>query len=366
MDQNFIKDLLLLGAVPGIGHNRLRILVDKFGSPGRVLRAPFQQLMETDGIDQKNAERLIDPKNRPLAFVEDQIKLMERYGASIVTIWDESYPVHLKEIHDPPAFLFVRGSFDEADRQSIAMVGTRDMTSYGRSMTESLAKELVTRGVTIVSGLARGVDTQAHRAAIQYGGRTIAVLGCGVDRIYPSENFKLALEVTEHGAVISDYPMQTAPDSVNFPGRNRIISGLSLGTVVVEAGERSGALITADYALEQNRELFAVPGPVHSPMSKGPNRLIKQGAKLVENVDDILCELEGRLATKPQAPLRTPEWTLTSAEETVYNALGSEPTHVDRISKTACLTVSETLSHLLQLELMGAVKQLSGKHFIRA
>ncbi len=366
MDQTFIHNLLLLSAIPGIGHNRLRTLVGKFGTPGKVLEAGYFPLLQTGGIDQKNARRIVDPANRKTDFVEEQLKWMSDYGARMVTCWDDEYPAPLLQIADPPAFLFVRGGFVKDDAQSIAIVGTRDVTAYGRAMAETLTRELAQRGVTIVSGLARGVDTVAHETAVRCGGRTLAILGCGVDRVYPSENFKLAMRIIENGALVSDYPMRTAPDSVNFPGRNRIISGLSLGTVIIEAGERSGALITADFALEQNRELFAVPGPVNSPQSIGPNRLIKQGAKLVESVDDILSELEGRLSASPVTPPASLTWSFNGLEQAIYDAVSTEPKHIDVISKTTRLSVSETLSHLLQLELLGAVKQLSGKHFIRA
>jgi DNA processing protein len=360
-----LHHLLLLSSVPGIGHAKIRSLVSKFGSAGKVLSAPLHQLVATEGFDQKTAEKILDPALRDPEFADDQLKLMDEYDVKIVTFWDEDYPENLKNIFDPPAFIFVRGTLSESDRYSVAIVGTRECTPYGRWITETLAQELALRGITVVSGLARGIDTLAHKAAIENGGRTLAVLGSGVDRIYPPENFKLAMELTNHGALISDYPMRTAPDAVNFPGRNRIISGISLGTVIIEAGEKSGALITADYAVEQNREVFAVPGNVNVPQSRGPHKLIKNGAKLVESVDDILIELEHKLQPLTKPAKKEKLLQLNFHEQSVYDCIANDPRHIDQISKTAKMSISETLSHLLSLELMGAVKQLSGKHFIK-
>ena len=357
--------LLLLASIPGIGHAKIRTLVNKFGSAEKVFSASAHQLIATEGFDQKTAEKILDPTQRNAGFADDQMNLMAEYDARAVTIWDEDYPENLKNIFDPPAFFFVRGVLSEFDRYSVAIVGTRECTPYGKRMTESLAQELALRGITIVSGLARGIDTVAHKAALQNGGRTLAVLGSGVDRIYPTENFKLAMEIIENGALISDYPMRTGPDAVNFPGRNRIISGISLGSVIVEAGEKSGALITSEYALEQNREVFAVPGNVTVPQSRGPHKLIRNGAKLVESVDDILIELEHKLQPRTKPVKKDKFFQLNFHEQSVYDCIANDPRHIDQISKTANLSVSETLSHLLSLELMGAVKQLSGKHFIK-
>jgi DNA processing protein len=360
-----IYHLLLLSSISGIGHTRIRTLVNKFGSPEKVFSASLHQLLATEGFEQKNAEKILDASQRDPRFVDSQLKLLEQYKTKIVTIWDADYPENLRNIFDPPAFLFVRGDILDADRFAVAIVGTRESTPYGKIMTEILARELALRGITIVSGLARGVDTVAHTAALQNGGRTLVVLGCGVDRIYPPENFKLAMDITEHGALISDYPMRTAPDAVNFPGRNRIISGLSLGTLIVEAGEKSGALITADYAIEQNREVFALPGNANVAQAKGPNRLIKNGAKLVENVDDILEELENKLMPMKKTANVPKALALSFQEQAIYDSIETVPTHVDQISKLCNLTIAETLTHLLNLELTGAVRQLSGKHFVR-
>jgi len=364
MTQEELYHVILLLSVPGIGHAKVRMLVNKFGSAQNVFKASRPALVATEGFDQKTADKILNAQRSSKSLVRDQLKWIEQYQVSVTSIWDNDYPESLRNIYDPPALLFVRGGFDDCDRYAVAIVGTREATSYGRMMAETLAKELALRGITVVSGLARGIDTHAHTAALQSGGRTIAVLGSGVDVIYPPENFKLAMDIAAHGAVISDYPMKTTPEAVNFPGRNRLISGLTMGTVIVEAGEKSGALITAEYATEQNREVFAVPGNATTRQAKGPNRLIKQGAKMVENVDDILQELESKLRPSVRsAVVRLPDMNIQ--EKIIFDSLLTEPTHIDYISKQTQLTVNETLSHLLNLELLGVVRQLAGKHFVR-
>jgi DNA processing protein len=365
IDEKDIFHLLLLASVPGIGHSKLRALIQKFGSAEHVFRASLLQLTSTDGFEQKTAEKILDSSKRDEAFAEDQIALIRKYKTQFISLWDPEFPENLKNIYDPPAYIYIRGTLEPADEYSVAIVGTREATPYGRHMAEVLSRELSLRGITTVSGLARGIDTIVHQASIRHGGRTLAVLGCGVDRIYPSENYKLAMEIIERGALISDYPMRTAPDAIHFPGRNRIISGLSLGTVIVEAPERSGALITAEYALEQNRELFAVPGNAVVPQAKGPNRLIRQGAKLVETVDDILSELESRLIRFRTPPVSKPAVILPETEAKVFDCISTEPIHIDEISRQARMPVSETLSRLLNLEISGMVRQLAGMHFVK-
>ncbi|HNO12437.1 MAG TPA: DNA-processing protein DprA, partial [bacterium] len=290
-DRNF--DLLRLIGVHGMGHIRLRNLIRHFGSPTSALSAPAKSVAAVHGMDLPTAERIKLDHEKNIAFAKEQMRRMHESSANLLTFSDEAYPELLKQSESAPYFLFVRGAMTAEDAHAIAIVGTRQPTAYGRAMAEKLSQELAQRGITVVSGLARGIDTAAHTAAMRCGGRTIAVLGSGVDHIYPRENDRLAIEISNRGAVISEYPMGTGPDAAHFPGRNRIISGLSLGTVVIEAGEKSGALITADYALDQNREVFAVPGLATNPHAKGSNRLIRSGAKLVETVDDILQELEG-------------------------------------------------------------------------
>jgi DNA processing protein len=276
------------------------------------------------------------------------------------------FPALLKKIYDPPVVLFVKGEFQAHDETAIAVVGTRAPTEYGKLTAERLTAALVNRGMTIVSGLARGIDTIAHQTALKSGGRTVAVLGSGLDMIYPPENRRLAQEITPHGVIISEYFFGAKPDASNFPRRNRIISGLAPGTLVIEAGETSGALITASAALEQGREVFAVPGSILSPKSLGPNRLIQDGAKLVTSVDDILAELPPQLDMFSKTPaVASPAIHLTENEQKVLNLLSHEPVHIDQLARQTSMPASQLLAILLDLEFKYALKQLPGKFFIK-
>jgi DNA processing protein len=283
-------------------------------------------------------------------------------------LWDNEYPSLLKKIYDPPVFLFVRGKFTEEDRYAIGIVGTRHATAYGRSMAERFTKELTQIGITIVSGLARGIDTVAHTTALSSGGRTIAVIGSALDNIYPPENKKLCDRIEEHGAVVSEFFMGTEIDPGNFPRRNRVISGLSLGTLIVESDLTGGAMITASTALDQNRELFSIPGPLVEKKSAGTNSLIKNGrAKLVQSVDDIIEELEVPLRPILASQYRqhAPVPQLSMFEEKVFAIITYEPQQIDDISAKAGLSSSDTLVNLLGLEFKGLVKQMAGKMFVR-
>jgi DNA processing protein len=357
-----IIPLLKLYSIPGIGSGRMRQLIGKLGSAQTVLEAPVQKLIRVPGVDRTTALKIkkdIDEK-----FVDQQLKLLQQYKIKLMTYWDEEYPEALKRIYDPPAFIYYKGSLKIEDKLAMAIVGTRVPTQYGKIVTEQLCKELVENDITVVSGLARGIDTLAHRNVIMNKGRTLAVLGCGLDRVYPPENKKLAEEIAENGALLSEYPLGTMPDAGNFPRRNRIISGLSLGVLIIEAGMKSGALITAFQALEQNREVFAVPGPINSAKSIGTNQLIKEGAKLVQNVSDILKELAGQIESKTKkAEQRIAN--LNKIETEVYNLLSKEPVHVDRLVQCTQKSAPEILAILLTLELLGLIRQLSGKMFIR-
>lgn len=362
MSKFSLESLLKLYSVPGIGPGRMRLLLTTFKSPDEVLDAPIQKLLRVQGIEQKTANKLKNQVNEK--FVDDQLNLINEHQVDIVTYWDKNYPAYLKKIYDPPVFLFVKGEIISEDELAIAIVGSRTTSTYGKVVTEQFAKELVESNITIVSGLARGIDTIAHKQALRSNGRTLAVLGSGMDKIYPPENKKLANQISESGAVISEYPFGTNPDAGNFPRRNRIISGLCLGVLVTEAGAKSGALITAFQALEQNREVFAVPGPIHSGKSMGSNQLIKEGAKLVQGVQDILQELEGQVKQgikKPQK--KSPK--LSGLEKTIFDLLENEPMHVDNLAMKTNKSVPEVLTILLTLELLGVVKQLSGKMFVQ-
>ncbi|MBI4811165.1 MAG: DNA-protecting protein DprA [Ignavibacteriales bacterium] len=287
----------------------------------------------------------------------------------VLTFWDNQYPELLKRIYDPPSYLFVDGDVIDTDKYSIAIVGTRTPSEYGTMMTEKLTQEFTKLGLTIVSGLARGIDTIAHSTVLKSNGRTLAVIGSGLDVIYPPENKSMSRKISSHGAVITEYAMETKPDAVNFPRRNRIISGVSLGTLVIETDVDGGAMITANTALDQNREVFALPGSVSSKRSRGCHALIKEGrAKLVESVDDILAELSFKLKPILKKSPRTeskPPPDVTIFEKSILDALSDTPSHIDVITELTKLSISDVLVNLLSLEFKGLIKQLPGKMFVK-
>lgn len=358
------RALIALSLVPGVGTGRIRSLLSAFGSARDVLRAPPSTLARVPGIGAQTADRIAAFDDDPA--VDRQMAEAERVEADMITLWDDRYPYLLRQIYDPPAFLWVCGHFPAADApaRAIGIVGTRRPTAYGRRAAHDLAYILARLGFTIVSGLAYGIDATAHAAALEVGGRTVAVLGSGVDRIYPSRHRRMAREMLARGAVISEYPLGTKPEASNFPRRNRVVSGLCLGTLIIEAYEEGGALITARLALEQNREVFAIPGPIHSPSSAGTNRLIQRGeAKLVLNVEDMLEELG--IAADAEAT-RLPAIDLSELvpeERMLCRILTSEPMHIDAICSAAGLDPATALVYLLNLEFKGIVRQLAGKQF---
>ncbi len=355
--------LLRLLSVAGVGSQRIRNLIARFKSPTAAFQASHRELIEIEGIDKAIAHNIKTTGNEQ--FADEQMSLLNKHGAKMVTFWDPSYPPLLKKIFDPPAVLFVRGEFLETDYKPIGVVGTRSPSSYGRLMAEKFAGELARKGVTVVSGLARGIDTLAHRAVLAMGGRTLAVLGSGVDVIYPDENRKLADQIITKGTLISEFPMGTKPDAPHFPRRNRIISGMSVAVLVVEAGQSSGALITADCALDQGRDVYAIPGNINNPKSSGCNHLIQQGAKLIRTPEDIFEDLGGTfgMAGNAQALSDIP---LAPHEEKVFLLLSHEPVHIDLIAQKSEMQTSQALAVLLSLELKNLVKQIAGKNFIRA
>jgi DNA processing protein len=345
--------------VKGIGAARTRLLIDHFGTLEAAWNAERQQLLET-GL----AEKVVDT----LLQVRRQVDLdriwadIEHKGIKVFTVQEDSYPRRLKEIDLPPPVLFVRGEISADDDWAVGIVGTRRMTAYGRQVAEELAEFLARHGVTVISGLARGVDAAAHQAAINAGGRTYAILGCGVDVIYPPEHRKLAELITSNGALISEYALGTPPDSNNFPPRNRIISGLSQAVVVVEAGETSGALITAAFAADQGREVFAVPGYIHAQQSKGTNRLIRDGARPLLQVEDVLEVLNlEQVQEYRQARLQFP---LDESEKRVVDALGDQSMHVDEIQVKSGLSIDKVSSTLVMMELKGMVRQTGGMTYM--
>jgi DNA processing protein len=354
-----LSDLLLLMTVPGVGSQKIRHLVQKFGSPGAVLKASAEELIHTAHVDEQTAR---DIRNPDAAFVERQIAAVEKSHVSYVSIWDDSYPELLKKIHDPPVLLFIKGVVP-ADERWIAVVGTRSPSSYGRRMAEKLAGDLAARKFTVVSGMARGIDTHAHQGALE-NGLTVAVLGCGVNVVYPPENIRLYERIQQHGAIVSEFFIDQKPYPGHFPKRNRIISGLCLGTVVIEAGEKSGALITAYMALDQGREVFALPGQAGAQNSKGPHQLIREGAKLIETAEDILEEFP-QFESHAVSSIENPAESLTAFELRLWEVLSDEPKHIDDITSGLGCTTSEALALLLSMELKGCIRQNSGMMFVR-
>jgi DNA processing protein len=359
-----VNGLLKLAAVPGISSIRLRALVNHFKTPDAVFAASFHELTQVNGVDTKIAMKIRQFTNGE-EFVQQQCTKLEQAEAQVITFWDAEYPEALKNIYYPPALLFIRGTLTENDKHAVAIVGTRRASDYGLHIAQKFATELAQHGVTIISGLAYGIDAAAHTAALNAGGRTIAVLGSGVDMIYPPENAKLADRIRANGCFLSEYPMGTEAHPKNFPARNRIISGLALGTLIVESGLDGGAMITAQFALDQDREVFAIPGHLTAKKSEGPNYLIKEGrAILVQSVDDVLCELELKL--KPLAGKREEQrHDLSLFEATVLNVMTQEPTHIDTIVDSSNLSTSDVLVTLLTLEFKGLVRQMAGKMFVK-
>ena len=356
-------DWIALRLVRGVGNVTYRQLLDRFVSPREILRTSPAILTEA-GISARVAQGIA-------AFdqwkeVEAELEQLARLNACLVTQTDAEYPERLRQIHDPPPFLYTRGRFASQDDLAIAIVGARTASTYGRKMAQELAHELAGCGVCVVSGLARGIDSEAHQAALEAGGRTIAVLGSGLDVVYPREHIALAEQIAESGAVVSEFSFGSQPEAGNFPYRNRVISGISLGTVVVEATEKSGSLITAQCALDQNREVFAVPGLVTASRSRGPHRLIKDGAKLVESIDDILSEIAPALARTDRAEKNetsAPVVPLEPDEERLFQLFPEEAVHVDTLITGSGLEPARVLEVLLGLELKGIVTQLPGMYF---
>ena len=367
-----VRSLLILSQIPGVGPNRLRGLVNHFKDPAAVAKAAARELIQVEGIERKTAQMITaffrgGGADRCSRVIDDQLSRLNRVEGRIVTFWDREYPDNLRKIYDPPPLFFLRGTLSDDDRYSIAIVGTRSPSPYGTTLADRFAAGLSRLGIPVISGLARGIDTTAHTAVVRGRGRTVAVIGSGIDVIYPPENRSLVERMLGSGALISEYPMGTKPDAGNFPRRNRIISGIALGTLIVETGIDGGAMITASMALDQNRDVFAVPAAVSERKPSGTNILIKQGkAMLTESVDDILAELAPRLKrflSPGETPAQLPPLSLF--EQQVYDTLTEEPVHIDAISARSGLATSDALVHLLSLEFKGVVRQLPGKLFVR-
>jgi DNA processing protein len=353
-------------------------LLKRFGSVDAALGASVSGLMKVEGIGATTGERIAASRDKFDSCAE--LELAAKLGVWIVHMEDPRYPPALRQIYDPPPVLYVKGTLDRADNLAIGIVGCRRCSLYGQEQSSRLAHLLAAAGFTIVSGMARGIDTAAHTGALAAEGRTLAVQGCGLSRVFPPENAKLFELISASGACISELPLRAEPLAENFPPRNRIIAGLSLGTIIVEAGLRSGALITAQAALESNREVMAVPGKVDSPLSQGPHRLIKEGAKLIETVEDVMEALgyigdqlkdhtaltAKETADKVETPLlETAKFNLKGHEKTIYDALGKEPLHIDQLIADTSLPAGAVNAGVVSLRLKGLIKQLPGNLFTK-
>ena len=356
-----IKYWVGFSLIPGIGRVRLAQLENHFGRLGDAWQATPAEL-EHSGVDNSVIRAII--ASRPKISLDEEMEKLEHYGVRVLTYHDEEYPARLKEIYDYPPLIYIRGSLLPEDEWCLAVVGTRRATVYGRQVTEEIVADLARSRITIVSGLAKGIDSIAHRAALEAGGRSIAVFACGLDSVYPAENLELARNIMQHGALISEYPLGTRPKADNFPRRNRIMSGLSLGVLVVEAGETSGAMITARLALEQDREVFAIPGSILSPTSQGTNSLIQEGAKLVCDYTDILEELN--LMTVAHQIEMKELIPPSETESLLLKQLSAEPTHIDEVCRGSGLPTSTVSSTLAMMELKGMVKQMGAMNYVLA
>ena len=350
-----LKQTVALSLVKGMGAKTFQYALTAFGSIEKILGATAVEWRGVQGLSKLDRTEI--ERRKLFEKADEEIEKAFGRGADILTFFDERYPAFLKEIHDPPMLLFVKGKLPPSQKFNIAVVGSRDASLYGLKMTERISKELATAGLVVVSGLARGIDAAAHRGALAAKGLTLAVLGGGISKIYPAEHKKLAAEITKNGALISEYPMDMAPQPGFFPMRNRIISGLSRAVLVAEAREKSGALITADLALEQGREVYALPGPADSAKSEGSNRLLKQGAHFITGAEDILQDLHVTPGRKKRVPVTEEESKLLGFLE------GEAPLHMDEIVAKSRLEPVRTMVLLSGLTLKGVVRELPGKYF---
>ncbi len=360
-----LEDWLAIHLIPGLGNLTFKKLLDRFGSPAQILSSRKRELLGVEGLRSEIAGRIVRKE-----FSTDPSKVLralEKWGGKLLTFADPAYPESLKSIHDPPMVLYLRGSGIPQNFSFVAVVGSRNPTPYGMKAAENLSQGLARRGIGVVSGLARGIDSAAHWGCLSGHGFTVAVLGTGIDTIYPSSNKKLFDEIVRMGAIISEFPLGTPPEPKNFPIRNRIISGLGKGVIVVEATMNSGSLITASVALEQGREVFAVPGSIQSFKSRGSHFLIKQGAKLVENSDDVLDELGLNYTFVPKTDTfkAAPSPPIEESETKIYELIGDYPIHIDDIARQGNLEPAVVSATLMRMELRGVIRQLPGKYFVR-
>ena len=358
--------LVVLNMVDHVGPVRLRHLLDFFGAPEAILNASKSQLLAVHGIGQDTATAIANWETT--IDLAAELKRVADFGCHILISSDEEYPASLRQIYDPPIVLYVKGKLTTNDKNAVALVGSRQTTHYGLEVARKLGYQLAYMGVTVVSGGARGIDTAAHQGALSAKGRTVAVLGTGINIVFPPENRELFERIAASGAIVSQFPFNRTADKQTFPIRNRIVAGMTLGTVVVEANLTSGALITANFATEYGRQVFAVPGRIDSPRSKGCHKLIKNGAKLCEDVEDILTEFEYLFPTsnRPKDREGLPAMTLSESEQKIYDSLNDrEELAIDEIVRGTGLPVSTISVALLSLEMKRLVKQLPGKLFVR-
>ncbi len=348
--------------MPGQGA-KLWKLLKHFGSPQAAWEANINDLANAPGTGEEGPEGLA--RRRALLDPVQEEARLQSAGVKYICHNAPEYPENLYHIFDPPPVIFIQGDLTAADKMAVAVVGSRKPSPYGLLVAEKLAKDLAAVGITVVSGMARGIDTASHKGSLAGGGRTIAVLGCGSDVVYPKENKRLMAQIAESGAVISEYPLGTPPQPWHFPARNRIISGLSLGTVVVEAAEKSGALITADFALEQGRDVMAVPGNIANELSRGPHRLIRQGARLVEGAGDIIDEMGLEKLFPVQKEVSAGTVKMSNEEEALYRLLSVEPVHLDELIEKTGLLPQKVMAALMYLEVKGLARQMPGKSYIR-
>ncbi len=356
-----IKYWVGFSLISGIGRVRFSQLENYFGSLENAWKATPAELKQS-GLDSRSIRAI--NSWRPKISLEAEMEKLERYGVKVLTWHDPDYPARLKEIYDYPPLLYIRGSLLPEDEWCLAVVGTRRATVYGRQVAEEIVADLARSKITIVSGLAKGIDSVAHHSTLEAGGRSIAIFACGLDIVYPAENADLARRIMQQGALLSEYPLGTKPKAEHFPRRNRIMSGLSLGVLVVEAGETSGAMITAHLALEQNTEVFAIPGSILSPASRGTNHLIQEGAKLVRDYTDILEELN--LTAVAQQIEMKELIPASDTESLLLKQLGAEPVHIDAVCRASGLPVSTVSSTLAMMELKGLVKQVGAMNYALA
>jgi DNA processing protein len=364
-----------LSEVPGLGPQRIRKLLDICGSLEEVFSQAPSTLQAIPGIPEESVRAI--GKQDVLDSARQRLAQCHRKGIHVLTPEDERYPQRLREIHAAPYVLYVRGNTDVLTTDSVAVVGTRRPSGYGTAVASHIAGALAQYGITVVSGLARGIDTVSHKACVARQRPTIAVCGCGLDHVYPPVNKRLAQEIAEYGALVAEFPLGVKPEPHHFPLRNRIISGLTYGTLVVEAGKKSGALITAYYALQQNRDVFSVPGSIFSAQSDGPNELLHKGAIAVRHVDDILTAIRAQFTSpretvsapadteRPQSAGERIAATLSEDEHIVYRVLSQVPKYADQIAEESGLAIADVLSRCLTLEIKGVVSQVAGQQFVR-